>query len=163
DRHPLRDLRLGDERSGAAAARQVALADELVERRAHGEARDAEVAGQVALGRDRVADLEALDQIEHTLAGFALLRHPATIAGLAAPVRMRAPVSTEKNWKRPGSSASSRRLPTRAAVRLSTRAVKSARWEARSRSSPASASSTSAVIGGESTWKKTYVSDPSSS
>src|SRR5262249_41701094 len=117
--------------------------------------RHAEVDGQMALGRDRVPDLEGLDQIEHALAGLALLRQPVTSARLGASVRMRAPVSAEKNWKRAGSSASSSRPPTRAAVRLSTRAVKRARSEARRRSSPASASSTSAVIGGESTWKKT--------
>ena len=58
DRHPLRDLRLGDERARAAAAREVALADELVERRADGQPRDAEVDAELPLGRDRVADVE---------------------------------------------------------------------------------------------------------
>ena len=75
DRHALRHLRLRDEGARAAAARQPALADELVERGAEGQARDAERLAEYALGGDRLADLERLDQLEHLLAGFALLGH----------------------------------------------------------------------------------------
>ena len=40
------------------------VADEVVERRANGQARDAEVGAELPLGRDRVADAELLDQVE---------------------------------------------------------------------------------------------------
>ena len=41
------------------------VADEIVERRPHRQARDAEVDAELPLGRDRVADAELLDQVEH--------------------------------------------------------------------------------------------------
>ena len=132
DRHPLRDLRLGDERAGAAAAGQMALADEVVERRADGQPRDAEVDAEQALGRDRVADVERLDQLEHLLARLALLRHrsPLSSAGVPAgdglrqqPRRRSADRRTGGAPGRPRARACRRRV---AAVRASTRAVKRA-------------------------------------
>src|SRR2546421_6456667 len=69
----LRHLGLGDERAGAATAHQVALADELVQRRAHGEARHAEVDSELPLGGDRIARAEALDQLEDPLPRLTLL------------------------------------------------------------------------------------------
>jgi hypothetical protein len=77
-RQLLRDLRLADERAGAAAADDVALALEVVERRAHGQSRHAKVRRELALGRDRVAHLELLDEVEDEVAGLALLGHEET-------------------------------------------------------------------------------------
>ena len=51
------------------------FADEVVERCADRQARDAEVGAELALGRDRLADGQPLDQVEHALARLALLRH----------------------------------------------------------------------------------------
>ena len=75
ERQLLRDLRLADERARAAAADEVALADEVVEGGADGQPRDAEVGAELPLGRDRVADAELLDEVEDTVSRLALLRH----------------------------------------------------------------------------------------
>ena len=109
----LGDLRLGDERAGTAPAHEIPLAHELVERGAHGEARDAEIDPELPLRRDRVADAERLDQLEHPLAGLALLRQRAARAGAAA-ASSRAPLSGSKKWKLAGSTARSSSAPTRA-------------------------------------------------
>ena len=60
----------------AAPAHEIALAHELVERGADGQARDAEVGAELPLGRDRAADAEALDQVEDLVARLALLGDP---------------------------------------------------------------------------------------
>ena len=95
---------------GAAAARQVALAHELVERGADGQPRDAEIEAEQPLRRDRVADLERLDQLEHLLAGLALLGHAVSVTARGSSAARRraggAPVCGSKNWSRPGSTAS---------------------------------------------------------
>ena len=91
----LRDLRLGDERTGTAPAHEVSLAHELVERRAHGQPGDAEVDPELSLRRDRIADAERLDQLEHALAGLALLCQ-AWPAPVHRRVSSRAPVSGSK-------------------------------------------------------------------
>ena len=88
-RQLLGDLRLLDVGAAAAPAHEVALAREVVERRADGQPGDAEVGRELPLGGDRVADAETLDQVHDLLAGRALLGHalgsgrrhcPATIA-----------------------------------------------------------------------------------
>ena len=56
-----------------ALADEVAVADEIVERGADGQPREAEVGGELALGRDRVTDRERVDQGEHALPGLGLL------------------------------------------------------------------------------------------
>ena len=103
----LGDLRLRDERARTTSAHQVALAHQLVERCADRQSRDTEVDAELPLGRDRVADSERLDQLEHALAGLALLRQRAARAGAPA-VSRRAPLSGSKKWKPAGST---RRLP----------------------------------------------------
>src|SRR6476646_1580905 len=76
-RELLRDLGLLDIGSAAAPAHQVALARELVERGANGQARDAEVRAELSLGGDRGADAEPLNELEHLLPRRALLGHLA--------------------------------------------------------------------------------------
>src|SRR5262245_6523954 len=70
----LRDLRLTHERAAAATAHQITLADELVERSTHGQPRHAEVDAQLPLRRESSTDARTLDQVDHALAGLALLR-----------------------------------------------------------------------------------------
>ena len=77
-RQLLRDLRLAHERAAAAPAHQVALADEIVERGPHGQARDAQIDAQLALGGNRRADAELLDQVAYAVAGLTLLGGHAT-------------------------------------------------------------------------------------
>ena len=50
--------RLADERAGALAAHQQAFLDQPVDRLAHGDARNAELLGQIALRRQRVVGPE---------------------------------------------------------------------------------------------------------
>ena len=73
----MRDLGLADERSRASAADQVAVTDELVQGGPDGQARDAEIGGQLALRGNRFADPERFDQLEHAVPGLTLLRHRA--------------------------------------------------------------------------------------
>src|SRR5581483_8978907 len=80
-RQLLGDLRLLDVRAAATPADDVALPREVVERRADREPRDAEIGRELPLGRDRRADAELLDQLEHLLARHALLRHPLVLSG----------------------------------------------------------------------------------
>jgi hypothetical protein len=75
-RQLLRDLRLADEGAAATAADEIALARKLVDRRPHGEPRDAEVLAQLALRGDRPTDADLLDQVEDLVARLALLRDP---------------------------------------------------------------------------------------
>ena len=115
---------------------------EVVERRAHREPGDSEIRAQLALGRDRVADAELLDQVEHAAARLALLRHgsgrgrghgraePDSVRRrgqyqscgdgcrselVPAASRQRRTVDGSKKWNRDGSTASSASpAPTRA-------------------------------------------------
>src|SRR5207248_2801024 len=98
----LGDFRLGDERPGAAPAHEVALAHELVERRADGEAGDAEVDAELTLGRDRVADAQRLDQRQDAPARLAPLRHRAarTGAGASSKLSGRMPTTTRSSGAR---------------------------------------------------------------
>ena len=64
-RQLLGDLRLAHERPAPVPAHEHAVADEIVEGRSDGQARDTEVDAELPLGRDRVADPELLDQVEH--------------------------------------------------------------------------------------------------
>ena len=89
--------------------------------------------------------LEGLDQLEHLLAGFALLRHRRAPRARRGSGTSRRPVSAWKNCKRRGSTASETRSPTAAAVRRPTRAVKREPPSVGARSS-SSASRISAVI-----------------
>src|SRR5207302_10769462 len=166
----LGDLGLADERARAAPADEVALADEPVESGAHGQPGDAEVGAQLSLGRDRLADPQLLDEIEHLVARLALFRHlvKTTSSRMAASrgasaARRLVPVFGSKKWKRCGSTASRRRLPIAALVRGSTRALKSAFSSTMRVASSALASSASEVIRGASTWKNAWTSEPSSS
>ena len=75
-RQLLRDLGLADEGAASASPHEEALADEVVEGGAHGQARHPEVGRQLALGGDRTPGAEALDQVDDLIAGLALLRDP---------------------------------------------------------------------------------------
>ena len=122
-RQLLRDLRLADERARAVPPNEVALAHEVVERGPYGQARDAEVGAELTLRRDRVADGELLDEVEHEVSRRRLLRHAAhrnpaprtgqdqdarqcatsSDSGRRAAVRLeraRRRSSTSKKWKR---------------------------------------------------------------
>ena len=74
-RELLGDLRLADERAGAAPADDVPLAREVVERGAKREPGDAEIRAQRRSDGIAFTDFELLDEIEHEIAGLALLRH----------------------------------------------------------------------------------------
>src|SRR5579864_5384689 len=76
-RELLGDLRLAHERPAPVLAHQVALADELVQGGPEREPRNAELAAQPTLGRDRGADTELGDERDHALPDLLLLRHPA--------------------------------------------------------------------------------------
>jgi len=54
---------------------QIAVADQLVEGGPDGEPGDAQLLGQLALGRDRLPDLEGIDEVEHPIASVLLLAH----------------------------------------------------------------------------------------
>src|SRR5919198_1992394 len=167
-RQLLGDLRLADEGAGAAPPHEVALADELVEGGADGQARDAEVCAQLPLRGDGLAHAELLDQVEHAVASLGLLRHVVKTTsgsgGAGVTASRLFPVLGSKKWKRAGSTARRRRVPISAFVRGSTRALKSAFSSTRSVSSSSLASRASVVeIRGASTWKKTWTSEPSSS
>ena len=129
---------------------EISLADEVVERRPHRQPRDAEVGAQLTLGRNRIADRQLLDEVEHEISRLRLLRHaghrsllPIVVNTMAttliwATVTIEdslgaeslpssdAPDPGSKKWKRPGSTAKRSGPPTRAEVRGSTRAFKSA-------------------------------------
>ena len=55
---------------------EVAVADEIVERSTDGQARDAEVAAETPLGRDRLPDLQLVDELENSLPRRDLCSHP---------------------------------------------------------------------------------------
>ena len=74
-RQLLGDLRLADERPAPMASHEVALADEVVERRPQREPRDAEVGAESALGWDRFPHAEVADQLDDVLPDLLLLRH----------------------------------------------------------------------------------------
>ena len=130
-RQLLGDLRLADERARAAAADEVALAGELVQRGAHGQPRDAEIGAQLALRRDRLADAEVVDQVEDPVAGLGLLgrtSRPRRAGGsVAASGSSVLPLSGSKKWQSrrvEREVAAARRRGTLA--RGSTRALKRA-------------------------------------
>ena len=75
ERELLRDLRVADERAAPVPADKKPVADEVLDRGAQRQPRDAEVAREPSLGRDRLADVEAFDQLEHPLPGLFLLVH----------------------------------------------------------------------------------------
>ena len=143
---------------------EVALAHELVERRADGEARDAEVDAELPLGRDRVADARA----PRSARAPARASRAASSPTAASAGRGRQPREPRAGLRVEEVEAAGVDRERRAARRRgrpsarSTRAVKSAR-PAGSNPLFAAASSTSAVIGGASTWKKTWASEPRSS
>ena len=153
DRHPLRDLRLGDERARAAAARQVALAHELVERRAHGQPRDAEVDARAAARTGSRRRPRAPRSARAPARGSRAASSSASPLelGQARPARRRQPgarpVCGSKNWKPLGSTASSSRSPTRAPrARVDPRGEQRAAAVDQRRARRRPASSTSAVI-----------------
>src|SRR6478752_762165 len=160
DVHALRDLGLRDEGPRATPAHEVSLAHEPFESRAHRQPRDTEVETELALGGDRRADLEAVDQLQHLVPRLALLGQCATSSGTPSAAS-REPVWGSKKWNRRVSTASSTTSPTRAVVRGSTRAANRA-WVA-GKPPPTAVSSASAVTGGASTVKKMCASEPSSS
>ena len=100
------------------AANEEPFADEVVERRAHRQPGDAEVAAQLTLGRDRLADAELLDEVEHPAPGLGLLGHglPRTLRlGLRLLGRVRVIVRPGGGWSRPpgrgcGNGVDGRRL-----------------------------------------------------
>ncbi len=151
----LRDLRLAHERAGAAPAHEVALPDELVQRRPHGQPRDAEIDAQLALRAGSPRRPEPLDQVEDALPGLALLGHPRLCAGLLvnttgvrrrlrrparSPSRL-SPVCASKKWNRDGIDRERRCVPPHA------RATSSGR-RARVKSDFASASSVVSSVRG---------------
>jgi hypothetical protein len=62
---------------------QVSVPYEVVERGPEGEPRHAELAAEAPFGRDRLADLELVDQLEHTLPGQDLFAHEPPIEAQA--------------------------------------------------------------------------------
>ena len=92
-------------------AAQQALADQLVDRRAQRRARHAEVGREPALGRDRVADVQLVEQREQLVAHVRLLGAPgaagrcATISLMSPrcrpPRRRAAHYRVVKKWSRP--------------------------------------------------------------
>src|SRR3954469_157328 len=170
-RQLLRDLRLADERARAAPTYEMTLAHELVERCTDRQARDSEVGAQLALRRDRLADRQALDEVEHLLARLALLRHRAASSGsgagdsasAASAAKRFSPVSGSKKWKRSGSTATLSGAPGQALVRASRRAVNSECASGSSEASVGATSSRSAVTGGALTGNSACTSAPSSS
>src|SRR6266550_3132464 len=170
-RQLLGDLRLADEGARPTTADHVALARQLVERRAKREPRHAEIRAELALGRDRLTHAEAFDQVEHAVPGLALLGHGAAASSSAGSASRssaangrRAPLRESKKCRRAGSAASLIGAPTRACVVGPTRAANSAFDSGSSvASSSAERSRISAVTGGASTGKNTSASEPSSS
>src|SRR6266496_1417358 len=171
-RQLLRDLGLADERAGPAATDEITVANELVERGPDGQARDAEVGGELTLGGNRLADPELFDQLEEAIAGIALLRHGAagasslgsgSAAGRSLAASKLTPLSTSKKWKRAGSTARVSGCPTAASTRGSIRALKSVSSCASSVPSSLSVSPAPTAIRFASTGKNTWASDPSSS
>ena len=170
-RQLLRDLRLAHERARAAAADEVALAHELVERRAHGQPRDAEVGARAAARtgsrRRRRAARSARAPGRGSRAASSLAA-AISRAGAARRLGRRrqqrlAAVSDRRSGSRDGIDARARAARRRGArARGSTRAVKSARRLGQQRRL-VRGRSTSAVIGGASTVKNTCASEPSSS
>ena len=92
----LGDLRLADEGAAPVPPLEVAVADEVVESGAKGEAGDAEVGAEPAFGGDGLADLELLDQLEHALPGQDLFAHPVPMeAQLRHMVKTTSPQSAD--------------------------------------------------------------------
>ena len=152
---PRRRVRRPSRTSSSSAARKVSR-------------ETPELDAEHALGRDRVADLERLDQLEHLLAGLALLRHRGARqlggGGCGASRGSRRPVSRSKNWRRRGSTASSTRSPTRRRrARVDAGREQRAAMPGRARVRRRRPRATSAVIERASTVKKTCASEPSSS
>ena len=148
----------------ATPAHEVALAHELFERGAHRQPRDAEVEAELPLGGDRVADARArrsapapCSRVSRCLV---TMRHASSGTPSAAS---RAPVSRVEEMEPRGRRPRARRSsPTRAVVRgVDPRREQRLAWPANRR--PTADSSTSAVIGGASTVKKMWASEPSSS
>src|SRR5262249_46282465 len=138
-RQLLRDLRLADERAGSPPPDEEAVSHEVVERRSQRQPRDSQVDAQLPLRRNRLADVELIDQLEDSVPGLALFGPGAVTAfvavavatgicspaeGSGAETRL-VPVSGSKKWKREGSTATVSPPPTRALVRASTRAANS--------------------------------------
>ena len=71
----LGDLGLRDVGAAAVAPLQVAVADQLVEGGPEGEAGNAQLGGQLALGGNRLADQDGLDQVEHPVPRLLLFAH----------------------------------------------------------------------------------------
>ena len=101
----LRDLRLAHERPAAVLSHEQSLAYEVVEGRADREARYAELACELALGRNRVPDVELLDQVEDTAPGLALLRYGLTRSAdcrhHVSRLRRRIILPPRATWSRP--------------------------------------------------------------
>src|SRR5207302_6885908 len=75
ERQRLGDLRLGHIGAAAVTAIQVSVPDQLVEGGSKGQPGNSKVDAQLALGGDRLADRERLDEIENPVAGLLGLAH----------------------------------------------------------------------------------------
>ena len=84
ERHRLRDARLGDERPAPVDAVDESLGGEPVELAAHGHARQLEALGQLALGGQRRAGRQRLDQPAEDRAQLAALGAVAEAGGQPA-------------------------------------------------------------------------------
>jgi hypothetical protein len=89
-RQLLGDLRFADERAAAVPPFEVPVSDEVVERGPEGKPRYAELAAEPPFGRDGLADLELVDQLEHTLPGQDLFAHVASYRS-----------TVTRSWSRP--------------------------------------------------------------
>src|SRR5207244_12384969 len=82
-RRRLSDLRFGDIGAAAATPVEITIPDQVVEGGPQRQAGKAEVGRELALGRDRLPDLERLDKVEHAVARVLLFTHATLASGIA--------------------------------------------------------------------------------
>src|SRR5207302_10057993 len=76
------DIRLGDIGAAAVTPVEIAVPDQVVEGGSQRQAGNAEVGRELALGRDRLTDLERLDEVEDAVARLLLLTHARPASGI---------------------------------------------------------------------------------
>ncbi len=71
----LGDLGFGDVSAAAVPALEIAVANQVIESRPYGQARDTKITRQLSFGGNRVTDVEAFDQVQDPISGVFLLVH----------------------------------------------------------------------------------------